>query len=311
MSNGVSLDLPEAIAVDVHQTALQTNIIGDNNKVVDENGEELNKAIIDKEVHFDSMIGVGNNLSNDTCDYNDASQSVFQEIDRSKSYELVGERIVHLGFVLNEIIQKFNRENAHKSYCMNGNWQLFDEYRRDNKTKVYLQCDECNKIISVWSHPVSEIYLGVNESLVGGCMSSGIRYSTLQETLAATGVLVMSAKTFRWYHENMVLANIKISKECTARSSEEERKIAIKKSRIIMNLPYIIVIADGAWSKRTFGTAFDSLGGCAVVVGFETGEIINIVVRNTPCAICDIAERQSTGFPNRGDMILNVPIGLI
>ena len=78
-----------------------------------------------------------------------------------------------------------------------------------------------------------------------------------------------------------------------ARSAAKEREIAIKKNRIIMNLPYIIVIADGAWSKRTFGTAFDSLGGCAVVVGFETGEIIDIVVRNIPCAICDKAERES------------------
>ena len=139
MSNSVILDLPEAIAVDVQQTALQTNITGDNNKVVDENGEELNEEILDKEVHFDSMIDVGNNLSNDTCDYNDASsQSVSQEIDRCKSYGLVGERIVHFGFVLNEIIRKVDRKNAHKSYCMNGNWQLFDEYRRGNKTKVYL-----------------------------------------------------------------------------------------------------------------------------------------------------------------------------
>ena len=125
------------------------------------------------------MIDVENNLSNDTCDYNDASQSVYQEIDKCKSYELVGERMVHLGFVLNEIIRKVDRENAHKSYCMNGNWTFFDEYRRGNKTKVYLQCDECKEIISVWSHPVSETYLGVNESLVAGCMSSGFGYSTL------------------------------------------------------------------------------------------------------------------------------------
>ena len=73
-----------------------------------------------------------------------------------------------------------------------------------------------------------------------------------------------------------------------ARSAEKE-----KENRIIMILPYIIVIADGAWPKRTFRTAFDSLGGCAVVVGFETGEIIDIVVRNIPSAICRKAERES------------------
>ena len=176
---------------------------------------------------------------------------------------------------------------------MNGNWQLFDEYRRGNKTKVYLQCNEYKEIISIWSHPVSETCLGVNESLVAGCMTSGIGYSTLQETLAATGVLVMSAKTFRRYQENSVPANVKIFKEYIARSAEKEKEIAIKKNRIIMNLPYIIVIADGAWSKQTIGTDFASLGGCAVVVGFETGEIIAIVVRNIPCAICDKVEREN------------------
>ena len=124
-------------------------------------------------------------------------------------------------------------------------------------------------------------------------MSSRIGYSTLQETLAATSLPVMNAKTFRPYQEDMVLANIKISRECMARSAEKEKEIAIEKKHIIMNVPYIIVIADGAWSKQTFGRAFYSLGGFAVVVGFETGEIIDIVLRNIPCAMCDKAERES------------------
>ena len=48
MSSSASFEFPDAIVLDVHQTALQTN----NNKVVEENGEESNGATLDKKVRL-------------------------------------------------------------------------------------------------------------------------------------------------------------------------------------------------------------------------------------------------------------------
>lgn len=52
------------------------------------------------------------------------------------------------------------------------------------------------------------------------------------------------------------------------------------------------VIIDGGWGKRSYGKAFNSLSGCAVIIGARTKKIIFFGVRNKYCHTCKIAESK-------------------
>lgn len=46
------------------------------------------------------------------------------------------------------------------------------------------------------------------------------------------------------------------------KAGEEERKIAIEKGNVCVDgTPYITVIVDGGWSKRSYGHGFNAASG--------------------------------------------------
>lgn len=54
----------------------------------------------------------------------------------------------------------------------------------------------------------------------------------------------------------------------------------------------LTVIVEGGWGKRSYGKAFNSLSGCAVLVGFRTRKVIYYGVRNKYCHVCKLAESK-------------------
>lgn len=57
---------------------------------------------------------------------------------------------------------------------------------------------------------------------------------------------------------------------------------------------FITVICDGGWGKRSYGKKFNSLSGCAVLVGARTKKVIFFGVRNKYCHTCKIAQSKFT-----------------
>lgn len=43
--------------------------------------------------------------------------------------------------------------------------------------------------------------------------------------------------------------------------AEEEKRIAIEKGNIFQGVPFITVIGDGGWAKRSYGHGMNSSGG--------------------------------------------------
>lgn len=44
-------------------------------------------------------------------------------------------------------------------------------------------------------------------------------------------------------------------------NAEEERRIAIEKNNYLNGVPYITVIGNGGWAKRSYGHGMSSLSG--------------------------------------------------
>lgn len=209
----------------------------------------------------------------------------------------LGTRIANVGQVLDRVMKLTNREDHHKSTCINKYWKLLDYYDKGDHTKVYFHCEECFETISFNTHPDNENDISQNYAFVLGCMTAGIRYWNVKELRAAQGLSCMSAKTFRKYQDEIFLDSFGISNEVMSNSAKKEADIARKKGHVFKDMPYITVKVDASYAKRSKGKSYSSMGCCAVIIGNETEEVVDIVLRSKICAMCD-REKKEDRDPN-------------
>lgn len=76
-------------------------------------------------------------------------------------------------------------------------------------------------------------------------------------------------------------------------AATRERNAAIQEGRVKNGIACIDVIADGAWSKRSYSTNFSALSGAAAIIGKRFGEVLFIGIKNKYCCICARAESKS------------------
>lgn len=68
---------------------------------------------------------------------------------------------------------------------------------------------------------------------------------------------------------------------------EEEARIARENGEVDQDgIPQITVIADGAWCKRSYRSAYNAHSGAACIVGQKTGKLLYLGIRNKFCAMC-------------------------
>ncbi|KMQ86930.1 hypothetical protein RF55_13949 [Lasius niger] len=108
--------------------------------------------------------------------------------------------------------------------------------------------------------------LDINIAATAATVTAGIGYAQLEELCAAM--------------ESMKMAG------------EIEKQLALERNETINGIPYITVIADGSWMKRSYGNAYDSLSGVGAILGHRTGKVLFIGIRNKFCMVCDTAERR-------------------
>lgn len=242
----------------------------------------------------ENRITVTNNVKEEEKKHLNTLSKKEEDNSNKNDFARIGHRYVNLGHVTNEILRLTCKENRHKNTCVNGQWELLEFTDKGEMTYIYLKCNECSEVIRFLTHPNDENSLNPNYSYVLGCLTAGIGCFNAEEMRAAQGVRTMSAKTFRKYQEDIYLDSLKTSKKCMEESAKKEMEIARKKGHVTeTGIPYIAVKTDGSWSKRSYkGGGYNALGCCAVVIGVETGNVIDIVIRTKVCATCDRAERE-------------------
>ncbi|KMQ81667.1 hypothetical protein RF55_25596 [Lasius niger] len=75
-------------------------------------------------------------------------------------------------------------------------------------------------------------------------------------------------------------------------AGEVEKQLALERNDVINGKPYITVVADDSWMKRSYSNAYNSLSGIGAIISDHTKKILFVGVRNKFCAICDVAERN-------------------
>jgi len=94
------------------------------------------------------------------------------------------------------------------------------------------------------------------------------------------------------YRENVIDDFQKTAIENMKMAGEVEKQLALERNETINGIPYITVVADGSWMKRSYGTNYDSLLGVGAIIGARTKKVLYVGVRNKYCTICDLAERN-------------------
>ncbi|KAL6416801.1 hypothetical protein ACFW04_014827 [Cataglyphis niger] len=201
-----------------------------------------------------------------------------------------GRRIVDISFMWNEIHKTFNN-HAQGIECQFKDWKLINSRRRGLMTQLFFKCQMCN-YEAIWSEPTEPETFDINSAAIAGTITTGIGFAQLEELCAAMNVPCMSKPTYIKYIENLVDDFQKTAMKNMKLAGEAEKQLAIEKNEVINGIPYITVVADGSWMKRSYGSAYDSLSGIGAIIGYRTGKIFFVGIRNKFCTLCNVAERN-------------------
>ncbi|KAL6417339.1 hypothetical protein ACFW04_011531 [Cataglyphis niger] len=149
-------------------------------------------------------------------------------------------------------------------------------------TQLFFKCQMCNYEANIWSEPET---LDINSAAVAGIITTGIGFAQLEELCAAMNVSCMSEPTYIKYRENLVDHFQKTAMENMKLAGEAEKQLAIEKNEVINGIPYITVVADDSWMKRSYGSAYDSLSSIGAIIGYLTGKILFVGIRNKFCTL--------------------------
>ncbi|KAJ8968814.1 hypothetical protein NQ314_002076 [Rhamnusium bicolor] len=140
--------------------------------------------------------------------------------------------------------------------------------------------------------------MDVNDALALGTLSTGTGYSMVNELFSVLNVPFMSPNTYQRHHENVAELIHKLSWATIEKSGKEETELARELGQVDGNgTPFISVIADGAWSKRSYSTNYNAPSGVACIIGARTRKILFLGVRNAYCCICARAEKKGMPIP--------------
>jgi len=104
--------------------------------------------------------------------------------------------------------------------------------------------------------------INVNMAIVSSIVNTGQGYSQLEEFSATMNMPNMSNKLYQNSHNSIYRYFNEIALNEMLLAGKEEEKLALEKGEVDhLGRPTITVVADGAWSKRSYKTKYNALSG--------------------------------------------------
>ncbi|EZA52499.1 hypothetical protein X777_08632 [Ooceraea biroi] len=176
--------------------------------------------------------------------------------------------------------------------CQFKDWKLIDSYRRGLKTQLFFKCQMCHYEDTIWSEPTESHVLDIYTAAAAGTITMGIGYAQLEEFCAAVSIPCMFEKTYIDRRNTLVDDFLQTAMQSMKMAGEEKKRLAIERNETINSIPYITVVADGSWIKRSYGSVYDSSSGIGAIISYRTGKVLFVGIRNKYCALCDMAEHR-------------------
>lgn len=176
---------------------------------------------------------------------------------------------------------------------------LIGETRKGLNSVFKFQCKKCGMLRKLESCPKKPNQLSCNEEAVLGINGVGSGFYHLDEFLSQLNVPCMSGYKYNKISKEQQTDWWVLAKQLTMEALQEEVDLAIAAGDVdSKGNALIAVICDAGWGKRSYGKKFNSLSGCAVLIGVRTKKIVFFGVRNKYCHTCKIAESKHTPVNN-------------
>ena len=271
--NKEDIEISEADAkLEVSHKSASDIYVDDNHLIVSGNENGADHAI------SANVCGVNPNVNSKSL------PNVNEDVDCIGEANIEGRRIVDVDFLLKELHRTFDN-HAKKTRCHFRDWKLVKTHRRGFLSQLFFRCQTCFHTDNIWSEPERAENLDINSGAIVGSLVVELGFAQLEELCASMKVQCMSEKTYIKYREDVVDQYSAAALTQMKLAGEAENVLAIKRGDIHQGVPYILVVVDGSWMKRTYGTNFDSLSGVDAIVGYHTRKVLFVGIRNKFCTI--------------------------
>lgn len=196
---------------------------------------------------------------------------------------LQGRRVVDIGFLFKTI-----KNIKHNMFdCSFSDLKLINEKRNGFLSTFFFKCNVCGSTEKIYSEDPEFKGLNINTSITSAILNTGQGYSQLEEFCGILNMPCMSLPTYQQMHEEVSKNIFNVSFEEMKKAGQEEAKIAIENRDVDeQGRPLITVVADGAWSKRSYKSNYNALSGVASIFGWNTKKCLFVGVKNKYCIIC-------------------------
>jgi hypothetical protein len=176
--------------------------------------------------------------------------------------------------------------------------KLISELQHNGLATVILaQCQGCQEQFKIESSKQIKTSGGhkrfdINVRAVWGTMVTGRGVAQLNETLGTMGMAGMSQTTFSTIEQEIAVWWKSVLDADMLEAGAEERRCAIERDDFHDGVPFITVVCDGGWSKRSHKHSYNAMGGVAIIIGAHTGKLLHVGIRNKHCYVCTAAETR-------------------
>lgn len=217
----------------------------------------------------------------------DNDREHFGHCDISAETRFSGRRIVELEFFLDQLTDVADHNHGE---CLFAHREIVKEIKNGLRSKLIFQCKNCGKefpVLTSEDEKTTET-LCVNSTAVLASNMIGIGFSQLEQFTSVLDIPAMCADRFKTLNDDIGSLWEMTAEQSMKEAAEEERLAAIERGDIDEEdgIPFISVVTDGCWCKRSYNKNYTALSGVAAIVGATFGKVLWIGVRNKYCVIC-------------------------
>jgi len=152
--------------------------------------------------------------------------------------------------------------------CTFQNLNLINERKNGFFSEFIFKCNFCNKIDIISNEPkTTDTSLSINTAIVMATINTGQGFCQLDTMAAFLNMPSMSNMTYQKIHLDISNHTEKTAVEAMILAGNEEAEIAKKEGNVNeKGVPLITVIADGAWSKRSYKSGYNALSGVVSIL---------------------------------------------
>nr|XP_034194696.1 uncharacterized protein LOC117610952 [Osmia lignaria]XP_034194697.1 uncharacterized protein LOC117610952 [Osmia lignaria] len=153
----------------------------------------------------------------------------------------------------------------------------------------------CNYVGHIPCLRKNDSIMDINHAAVSATMVTGGGYNQLEELLSGVNMSCMTKRMYEKCQDDIIDGFEVAAQQEMEEAGKEERELAIARGDVLAgyNIPWIPVVADGSWMRRSYrGGDYNSLSGVGAIVGYHTRKVLYINVKNKFCMICQIAAKK-------------------